>query len=103
MVRPSKELCKCGREKSQIAKTCFECRKKLAKRICKFCGKEYECKPSVNKIYCSKECRYADTEANKRMHESQTNRVELKCKQCGKLYEVPKSRNWLNYLFLVTK
>src|SRR6056297_1418774 len=92
MLRPSKELCKCGREKSQAAKTCFECRKNRIKRICKTCGKEYETKPSKNKIYCSSNCRYADTENNKKIHKKQSRRKIFKCKYCGKENNVQLSK-----------
>lgn len=48
-------------------------------------------KPSVNKVYCSRECRYADTDANKAAQT--TNRVTFECRQCGTEKTVPLSRD----------
>lgn len=93
MFRPSKELCKCGKEKSQVAKTCFECRKKRVERICKTCNSKYTTKQSTNKVYCSRKCRYADTEANKAMHANQSKREQYECKQCTKYCDVQKSKS----------
>lgn len=92
LFRISKELCNCGRQKSQVAKTCFECRKNRVKRICRYCKKEYECKASLNKTYCSRNCRYADTETNKKMHSKQKKRTKVKCLCCGREKLIVKSK-----------
>lgn len=93
MLRPNKELCECGREKSQVAKTCFECRKKQIDRICKTCGKKYTSKQSTNKTYCSAKCRYADSENNRKMHETQSRRKKYNCRFCGKENDVQLSKH----------
>lgn len=59
MLRKSKSPCpKCGKEMSQVAKICWECRKAQNSAICPICKKEYKFKASTNRKTCSIECSY---------------------------------------------
>lgn len=64
------QICvKCGKEfKSNKSQICVDCRPKAVKVKCKNCGKE-----TTNKVYCSKECREANTQYYTKI-----------CKECGK-------------------
>ena len=82
LFRPSKELCACGRPKSQVAKTCFECRKHRNISICVVCGTEFSAKASKRQQTCSRECAYK-LRADK-SRSTQSRKVALVCKWCGR-------------------
>ena len=83
VVRPSKKKCPiCGGEMSQRAKTCWECRKRQVTKKCVICGKEFTSKKSKNQQTCSKECAY--TLRGKKNSITQSRKVKIRCKNCGK-------------------
>src|SRR3990167_2801250 len=95
MHRLSKELCKCGKPKSQVAKICWECRKKRLRRKCIVCGTEFEFKKSMDKKTCSKECAYK-LRGNK-SRSTQSRKVILICKLCSKTKLVSPSNQYRKF------
>src|SRR3989304_7028034 len=91
MVRPSKEPCKCGGQKSQIAKICWECRKKRLKRKCIICKREFFYKKSTNRQTCSKRCAYKLR--GKHSRNTQSRRIAIICEYCRKRKFVSPSRS----------
>ncbi|MHB9161696.1 MAG: HNH endonuclease [Nitrosotalea sp.] len=82
MLRPNKELCKCGKQKSQVAKTCWECRKNRLTGKCKICGTEYRYKASTSKQTCSSRCAYKLH--GERSRNTQSRKITLICEYCDK-------------------
>ncbi len=82
MHRPSKELCACGKQKSQVAKICWECRKKRLTRNCVICGKEFEYKRSTDKKTCSRSCAYKLRGIG--TSNALSKKIPIICKLCGK-------------------
>ena len=92
MIRPSKERCPiCGGEMSQVAKTCWNCRKHRLKRKCVVCGKEFEYKASTNRQTCSRECGYKLR--GMKSSKTQSRKQHKLCKQCGKEFFVSPSKS----------
>src|SRR5690348_15720513 len=89
MLRPSTEPCKCGKQKSQVAKICWECRKKRLKRNCVICGRRFEYKQSANKQTCSEYCAYKLRV--KHSGNKQSRKVIIICQQCNKRKQVSPS------------
>src|SRR5690606_22946927 len=83
MFRPSKNPCpKCGKKMSQVAKTCFSCRKKRKTGKCKICDKKYTFVSSKKQQSCSKECAYKLR--GKRSSDTQSKKVIVCCEKCGR-------------------
>lgn len=91
MLRASKEPCSCGKPKSQVAKTCFACRRNRELLNCVVCGTGYESKRSKNQRACSRACavvlRGRTYGANRRSEQP-----SLVCEQCGTTRSVRQSR-----------
>src|ERR1035437_5457555 len=81
MQRFSKQLCKCGKPKSQVAIICWECRKRQLKRKCKICDKEFQYKKSTDKKTCSVRCAYKLR--GKQNRDIQSKQTYRKCEWCG--------------------
>lgn len=91
MFRASKQKCPvCGGEMSQVAKTCWNCRKHRLKRKCAVCGKEFEYKASTNRQTCSKECCYKLRGV--KSGQTQSKKILKLCKQCGAEFSVSPSK-----------
>ena len=81
MFRPSKELCECGNQKSQIAKQCLACRRKRTLVQCEHCGSGFECRPGKLKRTCSRQC--ADRLRAAASSATQCRKVAIVCEYCG--------------------
>src|SRR3990167_5290977 len=82
MFRPSKEPCKCGSQKSQIARTCWKCRIKATERACVVCGTKFYRKPSIKGNCCGLRCR--DKRRNAiRVAKDIGRRIKIRCEFCG--------------------
>jgi 5-methylcytosine-specific restriction endonuclease McrA len=81
MLRPAPEPCACGRPKSQVAKTCWECRKNRVARPCAICGTEFTAKRSTERETCSPRC--AAVLRGRRSGAKQRRKVALVCQHCG--------------------
>ena len=82
MLRPSKYLCECGSAKSQVAKCCWECRKKRVTKKCVVCGSEFECKQSQKFTTCGGAC--ASKLRGKNSGNTQSQKITIRCQSCGK-------------------
>lgn len=62
----------------------------MESRICKFCGKEFQCQKSSHQKFCCKQCAYS---ARKNSKIIKGKRVKVKCAFCGKEEYVIPSRS----------
>lgn len=86
LVRPSKQVCGCGKPMSQVAKQCRSCKKRRVPTVCKVCGTAFQSKPSRPRAACSPACAHqlrARGGADK-----QSRKVDLVCERCGKTKRV---------------
>src|SRR5262245_50343874 len=90
LFRPSKEKCACGNAKSQVAQCCWECRKRPETGICAVCERIFTFKASSRKKTCSRQCGYQLRGTNS--GNTQSKRIPLQCKYCGKIRLVPPSK-----------
>src|SRR5512139_3085187 len=90
LLRPARELCACGRPKSQVATTCWECRKRQVVRRCVVCGEEFSAKRSKQQQCCGPECAYRLRGRNSRT--TQSRKVAVACEVCGAVRLYPPSR-----------
>jgi hypothetical protein len=88
MNRVDKNPCKCGAQKSYRSATCWNCRKKPVLSQCTLCNKKYYHKKSVNKKFCSLNCKHKWSSVN---HNQKTDRGIRECKFCNRKQEVRRS------------
>ncbi|WP_367575490.1 HNH endonuclease [Thalassospira aquimaris] len=86
LVRPSPDRCACGNIKSQVAKTCLDCRRKRVDATCKFCGGRFLHKPSRPRSACSAGC--ARQLRARGSSDKQSRKVDTVCQHCGKAKRV---------------
>lgn len=71
---------------SQVAKQCLECRRKKVDAVCANCGCGFQHKPSKPRASCSPACAYALR--GRASGDTQSRKVDLVCKWCGKSKQV---------------
>lgn len=82
MHRPAKEPCACGSPKSQVAKTCWDCRRNQVHSNCEICGTSFRAKVSKGQRTCSERCAY---DLRGRLSAgTQSRKVALVCEWCDK-------------------
>lgn len=83
MRRLAKTKCACGNDMSQKAKQCWDCRSRRETRKCCECKTEFVVKPSCSRRTCSRKCAHEIRTRGSR--NTQSRKVSLCCKQCGKV------------------
>lgn len=82
MLRPARQPCACGRPKSQVAKTCWECRQNQVHSTCQICGERYSAKASRQQATCSESCAYEMR--GRKSAATQSRKISIPCEWCDK-------------------